>query len=123
MESFVADVRYAVRLLIKTPTYTAVAVATLALGIGANAAIFSVLDGVMLRPLPYPDIDRIVIISEQVRGGQRLSVSWPNYHSEASPSCWPSLESTVCCRMSSRSGRGKSGFGWRSGRHAPTCRS
>jgi len=79
MDSFVADVRYALRLLLKTPTYTAVAVATLALGIGANAAIFSVIDGVMLRPLPYPEINRIVVINEQVRDGQRMSVSWPNF--------------------------------------------
>ena len=58
------DVAYAVRSLRKTPAFTAVVIVTLALGIGANAAIFSVADAVMLRPYPYPDIDRIVMLNE-----------------------------------------------------------
>src|SRR5439155_20529182 len=48
-------------------------------GIGANAAIFTVFDGVMLRPLPYPDIDRLLVFIEQTRSGQPMSVSWPNF--------------------------------------------
>jgi hypothetical protein len=58
----VNDLRFAVRTLIRNPTFGSVAVLTLALGIGANAALFSVADAVLLKPLPYPDPDRIVEI-------------------------------------------------------------
>jgi hypothetical protein len=58
------DLKYAGRSLRLNPAYTAIVIATLTLGIGANAAIFSVADAVMLRPYPYPDIDRIVMINE-----------------------------------------------------------
>ncbi len=58
------DVRYAVRSLVRTPLFTVVAGATLALGVGANVAVFSVLDGVVLRPLPYRDPGRLVMIWE-----------------------------------------------------------
>src|SRR5260370_311615 len=58
-----SDLVHACRALAKHPGFTTVAILTLALGIGANTAIFSIIDGVLLSPLPYPDPDRIVVVS------------------------------------------------------------
>ena len=58
------DFRYAIRLLIKSPGFCLIAILTLALGIGANTAIFSVVEGTLLRPLPFPNADRLVRVYE-----------------------------------------------------------
>jgi len=68
LEKFLRDVRYGARSLRKSPGFAAVAVLTLALGIGANTAIFSVIDSVMLQPLPFPDADRLVRIYSTKNG-------------------------------------------------------
>jgi len=75
------DLRFALRQLLKNPGFTAVAVLTLALGIGANTAIFSVINGLLLRPLPYPEPDRLVTLWERSpeRGVEQERVSGPNY--------------------------------------------
>jgi putative ABC transport system permease protein len=62
VNSFWRDIRFGLRMLVKNPAFTTIAVLTLALGIGANTAIFSVIDAALLRPLPYPDADRIVVL-------------------------------------------------------------
>ena len=67
METFVQDLRYSLRTPAKAPGYTAVAVLTLALGVGANAAMFSVLQAVVLRDLPYREPDRIEAMAASVR--------------------------------------------------------
>src|SRR6266567_9147869 len=59
-----SDLRYALRLLIKSPGFSLIAIATLALGIGANTAIFSVVEGTLLRPLPFPNSERLVRVYE-----------------------------------------------------------
>src|SRR5215471_15104402 len=79
VDALAGDLRYALRALRKSPGFTAVVMLTLALGIGATTAIFTVVDAVMLRPYPYPDIDRIMILGEVTRAGQMMSVAWPNF--------------------------------------------
>ena len=77
--SFWQDFRFAWRALVRTPVYTFVAVAVLALGIGANTAVFSVIDAVLLRPLPYPQSERLVLLRERTAQFSNGSVSYPNY--------------------------------------------
>jgi putative ABC transport system permease protein len=79
METLVQDLRYGLRTLRNSPGFTAVAVLTLALGIGANTAIFSLLYGVLLRPLPYKEASRLIMLNETTPKVGLVSASYPNF--------------------------------------------
>ena len=79
MSGLIQDVRYAARMFRKNPGITAVVLLTLALGIGVNTAIFSFADAILLKPLPYPNADRIVGIWERRPSGQPNSMTTLNY--------------------------------------------
>jgi putative ABC transport system permease protein len=81
MESFIQDLRFGVRMLAKQPGFTLIAVLTLTLGIGVNTAIFSVVDATLLRPLPYPDSERLVMLwsTSKTPGGGLSSSCVPDY--------------------------------------------
>ena len=79
MQSLWHDLRHGLRTLIMKPGFTLVAVITLALGIGANTAIFSVVNAVLLRPLPYPNANRLVALSENSLKDSDISVAYPDY--------------------------------------------
>jgi len=79
METLFADVRQAFRLLAKNPGFTIVAVSALALGIGANTGIFSVVDRVLLQPLPYPHPEKLMQLGRKYPGGEGLSNSIPKF--------------------------------------------
>jgi len=79
VETLFRDVRYALRTLRQTPGFSAIAILTLALGIGANTAIFSVVYGVLLHPLPYKDPSRLIVLRETTPRVGNVSVSYPNF--------------------------------------------
>ena len=80
LEDLGRDLRHAARALRRAPAYTLVALLTLALGIGASTAVFAVVDGVLLRPLPYPAPERLVRLFERTEQGDRVSMAGANFH-------------------------------------------
>src|SRR6185503_5494652 len=79
MSAFRQDLRYALRTLRSSPGFAAMAIATIALAIGANTAMFSFLNGVLLQPLPYPDPDRVMLVLEKRPDGGSNGISTLNY--------------------------------------------
>src|SRR5215218_63940 len=79
MDTLLRDLRYVARSFARSPGFFVVTALTLALGIGATTAIFSVVNGVLLQPLPYPQSERVVQLFQIDKDGQRMSVSEPNF--------------------------------------------
>ena len=79
MDTILRDLRLATRALLRQPGFTAAVVVTLALGIGANTAIFSVVNGVLLRPLPYPDNAQLMTVWTRFSSGEHETASMPDY--------------------------------------------
>ncbi|MGB6623433.1 MAG: ABC transporter permease, partial [Candidatus Acidiferrales bacterium] len=80
MNTLLQDLRYAIRVLVKAPGFAIIAIVTLALGIGANTALFSVVNGVLLNPLPYPHPDQVVTVDGTTPEFGEGSISYPDLH-------------------------------------------
>src|SRR3979490_934092 len=80
MDTLLHDLRHAVRMARQPPAFPAAAVAALALGVGANTAIFSVVNAVLLRPLPYPEPNRLVLLGEWSEQIPEMSISMANFN-------------------------------------------
>jgi len=79
MDDIKRDLKYAVRQLARSPGFTVTAVLTLSLGIGATTVAFNLVNGILIRPLPFPDPDRLVTLWERRANGQELTLSFPNF--------------------------------------------
>src|SRR3989475_1834235 len=79
LDRWMQDLRFGVRMIAKSPVFAAVAILTLALGIGANTALFSVVNGVLLNPLPYPEPEQLVTLAESKPNFDSGSISFPNF--------------------------------------------
>lgn len=75
LDAMLRNVRYAIRTLVRTPAFTVTVVLTLALGIGANSAVFSALDAVLLRPLPFPDGDRLMRLTQTLEQSSDIPIA------------------------------------------------
>lgn len=78
MENLLRDLRFAGRSYVKRPAFPSIVIITLALGIGSATAIFSIVEGILIRPLPFAEPDRLVAVNE-LNGPDRMSFAWPNY--------------------------------------------
>lgn len=107
MDTLFQDFRFALRQLLKQPGFTLIAVATLALGIGANTAMFSIVNATMLAPLPYAEPDRLVRVREVTPEGMNFSASEPNYIDFRDESKTLSALAAFKDRTASLTGRGE----------------
>jgi MacB-like periplasmic core domain len=78
-DTLVRDLRFSLRALARNPGFTSIALLTVALGIGVNAAMFSIVQGVILAPLPFPEADRLVFLWQKRPGVPQLDASYPNF--------------------------------------------